>query len=114
MTGSLAPGLALAARPYVEVEAILAGRLLAEIMIDVVASQHLDAFRRLAVRVIDALPALDRLRFSPTQFADRRRGEGNAEIGADAAFEDFAGYRTAVDRDGVFGDRSLDGLGARA
>ena len=107
----LCSGLRGPARPHVEVEAILARRLLAEIMIDVMASQHLDAFRGLAVGVIDALPWRDRLRLAPAQVADRRRREGHAKIGADAAVEQRPRQRAAVNDDRIVRDRLF--LGSR-
>ena len=99
------------ARPDVEGEAILTRRLLAEIMIDVVAPEHLDAFRRLAVGVVDALPGRDRLWLAPAQVTHRRRREGDAEIGAHAAVEQLSRDRAAVDGDRVVGDRPFHNLG---
>ena len=76
-------GLGFGRRPDIEVEAVLAGRLLAEIVVDVVGAQHLDAFGPLAVGIPDAVPA-DRLRRLPAQLAGRRLGEGDSQIGLHA------------------------------
>ncbi len=70
-------------RPDVEVEAVLAGRLLAEIVVDVVRPQHLDALGALAVGVPDPGPA-EGLRRAPAQLPDGRFGEGNPQVGLDA------------------------------
>ena len=110
----LRSGLRGPAGPNVEIEAILAGRLFAEVMIDVVTSQHLDAFRRLAIRMVDAFPGSGRQRLAPSQLAHRRRCERHAEIGAHAAIEQLARHRATFNGDRVLGNRSLDDLRFRA
>ena len=50
------------ARLYVQKQTILARCLLAKIMIEIVTAQDLDAFRPHAIRLVHALPCLDRLR----------------------------------------------------
>src|SRR5437879_13922932 len=52
-------------RPDVEIEAVLAGRLLAEIVVEIVPAQHLDALARQTIGVIIALPRLVLLRRAP-------------------------------------------------
>ena len=70
--------------PDIEVKAILAGRLGAEIMVHRPPATGLQAHRRKAVSVVDALPFRRWLRRLPAQFAHRRRGERNAQPGAHA------------------------------
>ena len=61
-------------------------------------SLHLDAFRRLAVRVVNALPRRDWLGLAPTQLAHRSRREWDAKIGADAAVGKASRQRAAIRR----------------
>src|SRR6266704_146811 len=72
--------------PEVEVEAVFTGRLFAEIVVDVVGAQHLNAFGTLAVGVPDAVPA-DRLRRPPAQVAGRRISEWDSQIGLCTGFK---------------------------
>ena len=67
-------------RPDVQVKAILARRLFAEVVIDVVRAQRLNAFGRGAIGMIGPLPRGHRLRWTPTQLAHRRRCERHAEV----------------------------------
>ncbi len=100
----------VAARPDVQIQAVLAGRFFPEIMIEVVAAQNLNAFGGHAVGVIDALPGLDRLRLAPAQIASGCGRVGNPEIGLHAGRQDLARHGAAVDRDRIFLDRRLDDL----
>src|SRR6266702_3524361 len=72
--------------PEVEVEAVFTGRLFAEVVIDVVGAQHLNAFGTLAVGVPDAVPA-DWLRRPPAQVAGRRISEWDSQIGLCTGFK---------------------------
>ena len=74
------PGLRLGRGPEVQIEAVLPRRFLAEIVVDVVRPQHLDAFRPLAVGVPDPVPAHG-LGRAPAQVLHRRPGEGHPQIG---------------------------------
>ena len=101
--GQLRAGPCRCGRPQVQIEAILAGRLLAEIMVDVVRTEDLHAFGATPVGVPHAVPA-DRRRCLPAQRAHRRLGEGHAEIGAHARGEPRARHLAAVDGEGVAAD----------
>jgi len=74
-------------------------------MIEVMAAQNLDAFRRKAVRIIDARPERQRLGRSPPQFTNGRSRIGNPEIGPDARGQKLAGNPAAIGCHGVSGNR---------
>src|SRR5215467_13501392 len=76
--------LRVGGRPDIHVEAVLARRLLAKVMVEIVAAKNLDAFGRKAVGVVYTDPGLQRLRLSPSQLTNRWRNVGDAEIRFDA------------------------------
>ena len=67
-------------RPDIEIEAILARRLLAKIENRILGAQRLQAHRRIAVGDEIALPGDDRLRRLPAQLAHGRGGKRNALV----------------------------------
>jgi hypothetical protein len=90
-------------RPDVQIEAILAGGFLAEVVIDVVRAQRLNALRSRALGVIGALPWRYGLRRTPAQIADRRCRERHAEIGADTGGQLGTRDAPGLDRDWIAG-----------
>src|SRR6185436_10960009 len=91
-------------RPDVQIEAILAGRLLAEVVVDVMCAQRLNAFRRCAIGVIRALPRRHRLRRTPAQLANRRRCERHAKISVHAGCQLRSCEAAGVDGDRISGN----------
>ena len=111
MTGSFGSSRGSRRGPDVHVEAVFAGRLLAEVVVDVVRSQHLDALGHLAIGVVDALP---RDRAAPLSSAGPRTGglaNGIAQPRPDAGVEHLAVQQAAVGLD-AHTRRSVAGLPA--
>ena len=100
-------------RPDVEVEAVFAGRLIAEIMVHGAPAQGLQTHRRKTIGVIHPLPRRHRLRRAPAQIAQRRRGKGHAQPASDAAAQRLTIDHAAIDVDGRGGLCGQRGGGER-
>src|SRR5688500_14176787 len=77
-------------RPDIQIQAVFARRLVAEVVIDVARPQDLNALRCEPVGVIRALPPFHGLRLAPTQIDNGWRSEGNAEVCAYARAKQFS------------------------
>ncbi len=80
--------LSRARRPDVQIEAVFAARLFAEIEDGVFWPQRLQAHRRETIGDPRAAPGRNRLRVSPSEIANGRRGKGNALEDVQAGLDD--------------------------
>src|SRR5688572_21959854 len=92
--------------PHVQVQAIFARRFFAEVMIDVVCAQSLNAFRRSTSCVISPFPMWQWLRRTPAQLAYRRCSERHAEVRPHSGSQLGPGETAGLDDDRVAANRA--------